>query len=145
MEKVRLKCGFVNGIDIDAIGSKGCLSLGWKSNELVRLKSYSSFHIDIEVQDVECGEVWHFTGFYGNPEERKEGRLRSDRQMSEFRDVLEVCGLNDMGFVGSWFTLSVQSINTSWTTVNQLIDFESSTWRKEVFLVHKLQVTYMTI
>ncbi|KAK5813777.1 hypothetical protein PVK06_029228 [Gossypium arboreum] len=28
--------------------------------------------------------------------------------------------------------LSVQSINTSWTTVNQLIDFESSTWRKEV-------------
>ncbi|PPS10808.1 hypothetical protein GOBAR_AA09834 [Gossypium barbadense] len=34
--------------DIDAIGSKGGLSLGWKRNELIQLKSYSSFHIDVE-------------------------------------------------------------------------------------------------
>lgn len=28
MEKVRLKCGFVNGIDVGALGTKGGLSLG---------------------------------------------------------------------------------------------------------------------
>ncbi|KAH1056279.1 hypothetical protein J1N35_034344 [Gossypium stocksii] len=70
MERVRVKCGFDNGIGIDAVGSKGGLSLGWKENGLIRLKSYSSFHIDVEVQDVDCGEIWHLTGFYGHPEER---------------------------------------------------------------------------
>ncbi|XP_017625048.2 uncharacterized protein LOC108468690 [Gossypium arboreum] len=74
MEKVRLKCGFVNGIDIDVIGSKWGLSLGWKGNELVRLKSYSSFHIVVKVQDAECGEVWRFIRFYRNPEERNRGQ-----------------------------------------------------------------------
>ncbi|KAK5775038.1 hypothetical protein PVK06_042905 [Gossypium arboreum] len=74
MEKVCLKCGFGNGIDIDAIGSKGGLSLVEDFNKIMH--SY----------------------------EKKGGRLRSDRQMSEFRDVLDVYGLNDVGFVGRWFT-----------------------------------------
>lgn len=47
MEMVRLKCGFENGIDIGAIGSKGGLSLGWKGNSLIWLKSYSYYHIDL--------------------------------------------------------------------------------------------------
>ncbi|PPR82077.1 hypothetical protein GOBAR_AA38635 [Gossypium barbadense] len=71
MEKVRLKCGFGNGKYIDAIGSKGGFSLGWKGNELIQLKSYSSFHIDVEMHKAKCGEVWRLTGFYGNPEEKK--------------------------------------------------------------------------
>lgn len=54
MESMRLKCGFENGIDVGAVGSKGGLSLGWKENSLIRLKSFSSFHIDVDVQDVEC-------------------------------------------------------------------------------------------
>ncbi|KAA3476340.1 reverse transcriptase [Gossypium australe] len=75
MEKVRQKCGFVNGIDIGAMGSKGGLSLGWKGNSLINLKSFSSYHIDVEVQDNECDTKWRLTGFYGNPEER--GRRES--------------------------------------------------------------------
>ncbi|MFQ6619993.1 hypothetical protein Gotur_001314, partial [Gossypium turneri] len=38
------------------------LSLGWKGNILVKLKSYSSFHVDVEVHDNECGNIWRFTG-----------------------------------------------------------------------------------
>ncbi|MFQ6657301.1 hypothetical protein Gotur_027038, partial [Gossypium turneri] len=128
-----------NGIDIGAIGTKGGLSLGWKGNTLVKLKSFSSFHIDVEVHDNECGNVWRLTGFYGNPEEKcrraswdllsqlyqdqdmpwvvmedfneitdsfekKGGRLRSNGQMRDFRRVLEDCCLNDLGFIGRWFT-----------------------------------------
>ncbi|XP_016681365.1 uncharacterized protein [Gossypium hirsutum] len=53
MELVRQKCGFANGIDIGAIGSKGGLPLGWNGNALIKLRSFSSFHIDVEVHDLE--------------------------------------------------------------------------------------------
>ncbi|KAH1065446.1 hypothetical protein J1N35_030433 [Gossypium stocksii] len=70
MEAVRLKCGFKNGIDVGAMRSKGGLSLGWKGNSLVSLRSFSSSHIDVDIQDSESGGDWRLTGFYGNPEER---------------------------------------------------------------------------
>lgn len=35
---------------------------------------------------------------------KKGGRLRSERQMKDFRTTLEDCGLNDLGFIGRWFT-----------------------------------------
>ncbi|MBA0856165.1 hypothetical protein Goshw_024247 [Gossypium schwendimanii] len=70
MEIVRMKCGFENRIDVRAIGTKGGLSLGWKSNSLVQLKSFSLFHIDIEIHDNECSEVWRLTRFYGHLDER---------------------------------------------------------------------------
>ncbi|KAA3475478.1 reverse transcriptase [Gossypium australe] len=75
MELVRLKCGFENGIDIGAMGSRGGLPLGWKGNSLVSLKSLSPFHVDVEIQDNDCGAKWRLTGFYGNPDER--GRRES--------------------------------------------------------------------
>ncbi|KAA3461612.1 reverse transcriptase [Gossypium australe] len=75
MEMVRLKCGFENGIDIGSMGSKGGLSLGWRGNSLVNLISFSSYHIDVEIDDKECGEKWRLTGFYGNPKEQ--GRKES--------------------------------------------------------------------
>lgn len=97
------------------------------------------FHIDVEFHDNECGNVWRFTGFYGNPDERnrivswellcqldldqaipwvvlgdfneiansfekKGGRLRPERQMKDFREMLEDCNLMDLGFTGRWFT-----------------------------------------
>lgn len=36
--------------------------------------------------------------------EKKGGRLRPIGQMRDFRGVLEDCCLNDLGFVGRWFT-----------------------------------------
>lgn len=64
-----MKCGLANGINVGASGSKGSLSLGWKQNSLIWLQSYSSFHIDVEVHDNACGEVWRLMGFYGNLDE----------------------------------------------------------------------------
>ncbi|KAG8482718.1 hypothetical protein CXB51_024426 [Gossypium anomalum] len=51
-------------------GFKGRLSLGWKGNSLINLKSFSSFHIDVEIHDNEGGDIWRLTGFYGNLEEK---------------------------------------------------------------------------
>ncbi|MBA0626339.1 hypothetical protein Godav_004020, partial [Gossypium davidsonii] len=139
MEIVRLKCGFSNGINIGAVGSKGGLSLGWNGNDLVSIKSYSFSHIDAMILDPDNGMEWRLTGFYGCPDirfrtvswdllrrlgqdqdvpwmvigdfneilssfEKKGGRLRSARQMGEFRSVLEDCSLYDVGYNGRWFT-----------------------------------------
>ncbi|KAH1073741.1 hypothetical protein J1N35_026069 [Gossypium stocksii] len=106
MELVRVKCGFPNGIDVSACGSKGGLSLGWKCNKLISLRNFSNSHIDVDIQDPEIDESWRLTGFYGdfneivNSFEKKGGRLRSERQMAAFRTVLEGCAFQDVGFVG---------------------------------------------
>ncbi|PPR92831.1 hypothetical protein GOBAR_AA27843 [Gossypium barbadense] len=70
MELVRLKCEFENGIDIEVVGSKGGLSLGWKENYLVSLRSFSSSHNDVDIHDHKREEVWHLTSFYGDPDGR---------------------------------------------------------------------------
>ncbi|KAG8474150.1 hypothetical protein CXB51_034133 [Gossypium anomalum] len=70
MEMVHQKCGFHNGIDIGTAGSKGGLSLGWKGNDLVSVRSYSNFHVDADIHDPKNRDTWRLTGFYGNPDER---------------------------------------------------------------------------
>ncbi|GMJ15348.1 hypothetical protein HRI_005204000 [Hibiscus trionum] len=67
MENIRKKCGFVHGIDIDADGSRGGLSLCWNSDIMVNLCSFSSSHIDVTICDVDSNNNWRFIGFYGNP------------------------------------------------------------------------------
>ncbi|KAH1121242.1 hypothetical protein J1N35_004402 [Gossypium stocksii] len=52
------------------IGSRGGLSLGWKGNSLITLRSYSPFHVDVDINDYENGASWRLTEFYGNPDER---------------------------------------------------------------------------
>ncbi|KAA3484076.1 reverse transcriptase [Gossypium australe] len=79
MELIRLKCGYENGIDIGAMGSRGGLSLVG----LVSLKSFSSSHIDVEIQDSDCDAPWRLTGFYGNPiEQERRGSWNLLRQLS---------------------------------------------------------------
>ncbi|MBA0636001.1 hypothetical protein Godav_024682 [Gossypium davidsonii] len=46
MEKVRCKCGFPNGIDVDSDGRSGGLSLGWNSDCKITLRSFSRRHIN---------------------------------------------------------------------------------------------------
>lgn len=41
MERIRVSCGYNNGIDVDVEGSRGRLSLGWKDNIEVSLQSFS--------------------------------------------------------------------------------------------------------
>ncbi|KAA3483062.1 reverse transcriptase [Gossypium australe] len=102
MKRVRRRCGFFNGIDLAAEGSRGGLSLGWNGGQLVNLKSFSKNHIDMEIQEEE-NPRWWFTGFYGNPE-KKGGNLREEARMEAFHRTLEDRSLGDIGFSGSWFT-----------------------------------------
>ncbi|KAA3467390.1 reverse transcriptase [Gossypium australe] len=67
MEKVRRRCGFFNGNDVAAEGSRGDLSLGWNGGQLVNLNSFSKNHIDVEIKEEEEKPRWRFTGFYGDP------------------------------------------------------------------------------
>ncbi|MBA0618965.1 hypothetical protein Godav_028224 [Gossypium davidsonii] len=66
MKNVRRKCGFLNGIDIEANGSRGGLCLAWKDNTNICLKSFSTYHIDVVLKENTDGKEWRFTGFYGS-------------------------------------------------------------------------------
>ncbi|KAG8489752.1 hypothetical protein CXB51_017987 [Gossypium anomalum] len=99
MEIVRRWCGFFNGFDVSADGSKGGLSLGWKGNNLVNLQSFSKNHIDVGIKEEENSR-WRFTGFYGAPEVRNKSmtwellrRLRRDNSLpwlvgGDFNEIL---------------------------------------------------------
>ncbi|KAA3476719.1 reverse transcriptase [Gossypium australe] len=113
MEKVRRRCGFFNGIDVPAKGSRGGLSLRWNGGHLINLKSFSKNRIDVEVQEEEGKPCWRFTGFYGDPEVRNKATtwdlLRKLGQNNSvpwlaFHKSLEDCFLEDIGFTGPWFT-----------------------------------------
>ncbi|KAK5843523.1 hypothetical protein PVK06_005980 [Gossypium arboreum] len=98
-EIVRKRCGFFNGVNVLADGSRGGLSLGWNGNGLVNLQSFSKNHIDVEIQEEENSR-WRFTGFYGAPEVRNKSvtwellrRLGRDNSLSwlvrgDFNDIL---------------------------------------------------------
>ncbi|KAA3480252.1 reverse transcriptase [Gossypium australe] len=66
MEKVRQRCGYHFGIDVESTGSKGGLSLAWRWNVNIVLQSFSQHHIDVIVEENE-GKKWRLTGFYGSP------------------------------------------------------------------------------
>ncbi|KAA3489018.1 reverse transcriptase [Gossypium australe] len=67
MERARKSYGFINGIDIEADGTRGGLCLAWKCDIEVTLKNFSKWHIDTTVKDGSIQEEWRFTGFYGSP------------------------------------------------------------------------------
>ncbi|KAA3466988.1 reverse transcriptase [Gossypium australe] len=67
MEKVRRRCGFNSGIDIEAEWTRGGLCLAWKSDIVVTLRSFSKWHIDVLVREGSPQKEWRFTGFYGSP------------------------------------------------------------------------------
>ncbi|GMI89729.1 hypothetical protein HRI_002642200 [Hibiscus trionum] len=67
MQRVRRRCGYVNGCDVSAEGSRGGLSLGWAPNLNATIRSFSISYIDVDFFDADINITWRFTGFYGNP------------------------------------------------------------------------------
>ncbi|KAA3479527.1 expansin-A1-like [Gossypium australe] len=51
---------------METSGSRGGLSLVWKGNYSIQVRSYSNNHIDVEVSEKDDPIKWRFTGFYGN-------------------------------------------------------------------------------
>ncbi|KAA3477692.1 reverse transcriptase [Gossypium australe] len=126
--------------DVGVLGSRGGLSLAWKGNYLVNLKSFSSFHIDVEVQESDCGAIWRLTDFNEilRLHEKRGGRLRSERQMMAFRMALEDCNLFDLGFTGRWFTWERGRFKA--TNIRERLDrgVASTTWM-DIFPNYKIE------
>ncbi|KAA3486529.1 reverse transcriptase [Gossypium australe] len=135
MEKFRRSCGFLNGIDIEAEGSRGGLCLAWKEDIIVTLRSFFKNHIDAIVKEKNTNEEWRIIGFYGSPYvnskndtwillrklredqshpwlvngdfneimycfEKSGGIPRDKRKMEAFRETLEECQLEYIGYSG---------------------------------------------
>ncbi|KAK5812412.1 hypothetical protein PVK06_027842 [Gossypium arboreum] len=77
MEKVRLKCGFANVLDVGAFRSKGGLSISWKEEYMVQLRSFSANHINVDVKEGKGMPSWRLTRFYGASEEHKKESCRN--------------------------------------------------------------------
>ncbi|KAA3474232.1 reverse transcriptase [Gossypium australe] len=103
MNKVRKRCGFINGIDIPMVGTMGGLSLAWNGNDLVQLRSFSNNHIDVIIQRMPWFVYGDFNEILYSYEKIKRGP-RDERQMEKFRKVLDECQLMDVDYVGSRFT-----------------------------------------
>ncbi|GMJ10544.1 hypothetical protein HRI_004723600 [Hibiscus trionum] len=67
MKRIRQRCGFINGIEVAADGTRGGLSLSWTHDVNINLISFSSSHIDVHITDLDSANTWRFTGFYGSP------------------------------------------------------------------------------
>ncbi|MFQ6644919.1 hypothetical protein Gotur_019274, partial [Gossypium turneri] len=94
MESVQKRCGFHNGLDISANGSRGGLNLAWNGNHLIQVYSYSNNHIDVEINEEDNSTKWRFTGFYGNP--RQSNKQESWNLLRKLRNTCSlsccVCG-----------------------------------------------------
>ncbi|KAH1129185.1 hypothetical protein J1N35_000563 [Gossypium stocksii] len=66
MELVHQRCGFTQGFEVSAVGSKDGLCLAWKEDIQVRLRSFSSSFIDVQICCSDVSVDWRFTGFYGS-------------------------------------------------------------------------------
>lgn len=51
MDRIRRKCGFINEIYVSAEGSREGLSLGWKDELKISLKSFSKSQIDVHMNE----------------------------------------------------------------------------------------------
>ncbi|KAK8341636.1 hypothetical protein V6Z12_A08G179200 [Gossypium hirsutum] len=67
MERICHRCGYMNGIEVDPINTRGGLCLAWRNDICIELRSFSKRHIDVVVEDKEVKGKWRLTGFYGSP------------------------------------------------------------------------------
>lgn len=58
MEQVRRSCGFQNGIEVDADGTREGLCLVWKRDVNITLRTFSKLHIDVLVEDSDTRVKW---------------------------------------------------------------------------------------
>ncbi|KAK5826340.1 hypothetical protein PVK06_021258 [Gossypium arboreum] len=86
MERIRHRYGYMNGLEVDPVNTRGGLCLAWRNDICIELSSFSKRHIDVVVEDKE------FTWERGNlPEtniqERLDRGVANDAWMSLFLDV----------------------------------------------------------
>ncbi|TXG68544.1 hypothetical protein EZV62_003479 [Acer yangbiense] len=113
-DNVKVSLGFNNCFSVDSCGNSGGLLLLWKDSIVVSVLSFSSGHIDARIS-MSDGFVWHFSGFYGDPNPNKRRfswsllrRLRDTNSLSwvygdNFNELLSMsdkAGGSDKSFSG---------------------------------------------
>ena len=67
MDWLRSRWDFENCFAVDSVGKGGGLALLWMNEVFVEILSYSNSHIDARIGNINMGNAWRFTGFYGSP------------------------------------------------------------------------------
>lgn len=140
VEVLQSQLGFAGCFAVDSEGLSGGIGLFWSTEVNVKLKNYSTGHIDVMARRADgSSPEWRFTGFYGAP--RAENRHHSWRflrilhaiehaawlcvgdfnetlfgseqfsrsarpewQMRNFREAVQDCSLQDLGWLGVPYT-----------------------------------------
>ncbi|XP_042944769.1 uncharacterized protein LOC122278652 [Carya illinoinensis] len=68
MDRVKYQVGLHNCLTVDCEGRSGGLSLLWRQEVELTIKSFSKHHIDAEVKDSDNKGWWQVTGLYRHPE-----------------------------------------------------------------------------
>lgn len=77
---------FDNYFAVDRIGMSGGLLLAWKDNLVVKIRSYSRYHIDVVISSDKF-HFLHFIGFYGNPDAAQ--RVESWKLLKRIGDSIQ--------------------------------------------------------
>ncbi|KAL2929017.1 RNA polymerase II holoenzyme cyclin-like subunit [Bienertia sinuspersici] len=67
LEKIKKRCGFVNGICVSSRGNSGGLGFWWRDVDMVVI-SYSNHHCAANVISRDGGPCWRAMGIYGWPD-----------------------------------------------------------------------------
>ncbi|KAK2657710.1 hypothetical protein Ddye_010762 [Dipteronia dyeriana] len=113
MEALRVKLDFVGKLVVNCFGKSGGLCLFWSANIQVVLSSYSLAHIDVRLVS-SYNRSWRLTGFSGNPDtnqsihswkllRRLAGVLKDWNLRSGFRETVDDCAFEYLGYVGPYF------------------------------------------
>ncbi|KAK9664698.1 hypothetical protein RND81_14G062000 [Saponaria officinalis] len=107
MDEVTVRIEGYTDLAVDSTGRSGGLAFLWRKEIKCELRSMTSHHMDfmIHVGD----SPWRITRLYGDFNEilfttEMKGGQRSQRQMTDFREAVDDCGLRDLGYVGYGFT-----------------------------------------
>ncbi|XP_042974662.1 uncharacterized protein LOC122306298 [Carya illinoinensis] len=71
MERIRVSMGFGCCFTVPSEGRSGGLALLWKNEVNLSIKSFSFFHIDAKISEIDNGLEWKFTSLYRHPETEK--------------------------------------------------------------------------
>ncbi|XP_019167807.1 PREDICTED: uncharacterized protein LOC109163512 [Ipomoea nil] len=71
IEEIRVQLGFDCPFTVDAVGHSGGLALLWSKTVELKVVSYSSNYVDMEVRMDVGSPCWRFTGYYGYPERHR--------------------------------------------------------------------------
>ncbi|XP_010694404.1 uncharacterized protein LOC104907208 [Beta vulgaris subsp. vulgaris] len=103
LEKVKQKCGFVNGICLDSVGLSGGMGLWWNDVN-VTVRSFSMHHVAVDVCDDNDDVLWRAVGVYGWPDTANKHQTwqlmrrlcaGDDTPMMVFGDFNEITSLNE--------------------------------------------------